>query len=249
MKPYWESKLTVKEAQDLSEDGVAIFGNPVMRDVVWEKSSPYPMIWIGKGYKQADPQKFCNRKGWIPAKPYYESEFKSGVIYTNHGNKWVEKIPKPIKSKWKLDETRNVYRYEKDGSWAEVDASIDPDGDFYPTKLFIKGELKEFIDYGWAELQDSMDYCEWQVDHPDGFKVGWVGTICRLAIIATLATLFIYYPLQLVFVYCVLSYIVIGYMLIMGELTNPISGLFLWLLSPIYFAFIIVASFIKPPIL
>lgn len=84
----------------------------------------------------------------------------------------MAKVLKSINPKWKLDEIRNVYRYEKNGSWAEVDASLDITNEhFWPTKLCIKGELKESVDHGWHDREGSMDYCEWQVDHPDGMKL------------------------------------------------------------------------------
>jgi len=67
--------LTVQEAQSYSEDGCAVFGNPIMKDVIWEKGSDYPKVWITKGYKKADPETFGKRLGWVPHKPtkeYYE---------------------------------------------------------------------------------------------------------------------------------------------------------------------------------
>jgi hypothetical protein len=93
-------------------------------------------------------------------------------------------------TKWKLDEIRNVLRYEKNGNWAEIDASLDPNGN--PTKLYINGKLTEFIDYGWMERERSMDYCEWQIDHPNGLALGWWGTIWRLCVIF-LALTFIFF--------------------------------------------------------
>lgn len=72
MKPYWESKLTLEEAQNYSENGIAILGNPVMRDIIWEKDLPNPKIWISRGYQDADPEKFRNRLGWVPDKPTKE---------------------------------------------------------------------------------------------------------------------------------------------------------------------------------
>lgn len=110
-----------------------------------------------------------------------ENYLKPDVRYTD---------PKP--AKWKLNETRNVLRYEKNGNWAEIDASLDPDGNRYPTKLYINGELTEFVDYGWTEREHSMDYCEWQVDHPNGLALGWWGTTWRLCVIF-LALIFIFF--------------------------------------------------------
>jgi len=75
---YWESKLTVKEAQAYSQDGCAVFGNPAMKDVIWEKDCAYPKWWIGKGYRPADPEKFKDRIGWVPNEPTKEYDEKMG---------------------------------------------------------------------------------------------------------------------------------------------------------------------------
>lgn len=73
MKPYWESKLTLEQAQNFSEDGMAIFGNPAMKDIIWPRDALNPKMWINKGYKEiTEPERierFRNRVGWVPHKP------------------------------------------------------------------------------------------------------------------------------------------------------------------------------------
>lgn len=71
-KPYWESTLTLKQAQDYSEDGIAILGNPAMRDLIWPKNADRPLMWVNKGYRPQDPDKFKDRIGWVPSKPTAE---------------------------------------------------------------------------------------------------------------------------------------------------------------------------------
>lgn len=72
-------------------------------------------------------------------------------------------------------------------------------------------------------------------------------TICRIIVVAILLITLVCYPLYFIITYCALSYAVIGYLLITGELSSQIAkGFFIWLLSPVSFVLI---SFIKPPIL
>jgi len=265
MESYWTPKLTLEEAWNYSENGIAIFGNPAMRDVIWEKGSPHPKWWINKGYRDTKPERFVNRIGWYPDKPTKEYDEmadrerelfetnrpKMNTWYTQGKNGgWIEVIPKPINhSKWILDETRNVYRYEKNGNWAEVSAALDTTEGFWPTKLCIKGEIKEFIDHGWYDREGSMDYCEWQVDHPDGMKMGWWGSTWRLLVFALLVFTCFSWPLYSFIGYCIFTYTVMGYLLLSGELSSVgsvrkqiISGFFLWLLSPIVFIFLLIFS-------
>jgi hypothetical protein len=170
---------------------------------------------------------------------------KMNTWYTQGSNGgWVEVLINH--SKWKLDETRNVYRYEKNGNWAEVSASLDTTEGFWPTKLCIKGEIKEFIDHGWHDREGSMDYCEWQIDHPDGIKMDWWSSTWRLLVFALLVFACFSWPLYSLIGYCVLSYILIGYMLLSGELSGTgsiigqtIGGIVIWLFSPLCLAFLI----------
>ena len=66
MKPYWESTLTLQEAWDLSPCGVAVYGNPAMRDVIWVRGQPAPLRWVVDGYKSANVEPFRSRVGWSP---------------------------------------------------------------------------------------------------------------------------------------------------------------------------------------
>jgi len=262
MIPYWKSPLSVHAAQRYSKDGVAVFGNPAMRDVIWKKDDPKPLMWINKGYKEQDPARFRNRLGWVPNDPtddYIQNEkeiFENtycdfhpddmGKKFELKGKEWVEIVPKPINtSKWKL--VNNVYRYEKDGNWAEVDASLN--NGFIPTKLCIKGEVREYIDHGWHELENAMDYCEWQVEHPDGIHMGWWGVTWRFSVVVLLCSLCLWAPWHSFIVYCILCYTLMAYLLLSGQLSSVgsiqkqiISGFFLWLLSPIFVPFLILWS-------
>lgn len=66
---YCESQLSVTEAQNLSENGIAVLGNPFMRDVIWEHNCPNPLAWVTNAYRPLKPETFVNRKGWLPDKP------------------------------------------------------------------------------------------------------------------------------------------------------------------------------------
>lgn len=66
---YCESKLTVAEAQKLSENGIAVLGNPVMRDVIWKSTDPQPFLWVANSYRPVNPETFVSRVGWVPDKP------------------------------------------------------------------------------------------------------------------------------------------------------------------------------------
>jgi len=44
--------MKLETAQALSPIGVAVWGNPVMKDVVWPKNTPTPYLWIGYFYRE-----------------------------------------------------------------------------------------------------------------------------------------------------------------------------------------------------
>ena len=59
--------MKLEEAWEISVSGVAVLGNEVMQDVIWQKDSPYPFVWITNGYtpmKDISPE-FRNRN-WKP---------------------------------------------------------------------------------------------------------------------------------------------------------------------------------------
>jgi hypothetical protein len=67
IEPYWKSNLTFKEAQNLSKDGIAVLGNPIIKNVIWPKISQYPLGWNKDAYYPLDTKLFENKLGWVPA--------------------------------------------------------------------------------------------------------------------------------------------------------------------------------------
>lgn len=195
MKPYWLSTLTLEEAQQYSKNGTAILGNPAMKDIVWEKDSPHPKIWINKGYKDADPERFRHRKGWIPAEPNED-------YMELYGGTWIQK---------------------EDGQWIEPKMGV-----WYTEE---NGE--------WVETPRTSNL------------MAWWGATWRLSVFALILFSCFSWPFPSFIVYCVLSYIAIGYALLSGELVpnDWLGGFVTWLFSPIVFAFMFIMFALRPPIL
>jgi hypothetical protein len=58
--------MKLQEAQKLCVAGVAVYGNEVMKDVIWPKDSPTPYMWITDGYKPMKGDHLKEKDGWNP---------------------------------------------------------------------------------------------------------------------------------------------------------------------------------------
>jgi len=61
------------EAQNLSQYGIAVYGNIAMKDILWPKDSLFPYMWVTNGYLQLDTRRFELSDKW---EPLLEENFK-----------------------------------------------------------------------------------------------------------------------------------------------------------------------------